>query len=308
MEDHCRITGAVAELLTSLASMASVLDPLQAGSVASVHDTGKLSPGFQYRIHEVAGTLEYFPQLATFSLPSGAVPNHAAVSRAALLDLSPVVAEIAGWHHGSMPEKLNKAQEICGGESWQSLRMELISRLTKDRTLPRSLSGEQTALLKGLTAVADWIASGPLFDDPELPWQALVRQAVEEAGFRPLSYVPDLEFFSVFGFAPNAIQKAMMQTVTGPGVYVLEAPMGTGKTEAALYAAYTLLREGKARGLYFALPTRLTSNRIYDRLIPFLHKILAPQSQSAAAMLLHSSAWLYATHEEQNDGGVKSSS
>ena len=56
---------------------------------------------------------------------------------------------------------------------------------------------------------------------------------------------------------------------------MLEAPMGLGKTEAALYAGYRLLESGKARGIYFALPTQLTSNRIFYRFNAFLGKILS---------------------------------
>ena len=93
---------------------------------------------------------------------------------------------------------------------------------------------EQKTLLKGLTAVADWIGSGSRFDDPDEAWLPLVHGVVEEAGFSPLSFVPDLRFEDIFGFAPNAVQKAMMKAVAGPGVYALEAPMGMGKTEAAL--------------------------------------------------------------------------
>ena len=77
--------------------------------------------------------------------------------------------------------------------------------------------------------------------------------------------------------------------------------MGMGKTEAALYAAYAMLVSGRARGLYFALPTQLTSTMIFARLRPFLEKILAPESRDAAAMLLHSMAWLHASHDEEGE-------
>jgi ABC-type polar amino acid transport system ATPase subunit len=53
--------------------------------------------------------------------------------------------------------------------------------------------------------------------------------------------------------------------------------MGLGKTEAALYAAYKMLEEGKATGIYFALPTQLTSNKLLDRFNDYLKQILKSQ-------------------------------
>ena len=45
--------------------------------------------------------------------------------------------------------------------------------------------------------------------------------------------------------------------------------MGCGKTEAALWAAHRLIAAGMNDGLYFALPTQVTSNRIHQRVAPF---------------------------------------
>lgn len=305
VEEHCRITGAVAaRLCSALSPCALRLFPEHSDLTAAVHDIGKISPYFQAMIHEATHDLPRYPQLLPFA---GALNplGHASVSQAALMETSRAVAEIAGWHHGAPPEACAADDEICGGEPWQAARLALLSRLCEGRTLPARLSREQKTLLKGFTAVADWISSGAIFDDPGEDWRPFVAQAVDEAGFRPVSFVPGLSFENIFGFAPNAVQKAMMQIVSGPGVYALEAPMGMGKTEAALFAAYRLLSEGKAGGLYFALPTRLTSNRIFERLLPFLRATLAPESQHAATMLLHGASWLYATH---NDTGKLASS
>jgi CRISPR-associated endonuclease/helicase Cas3 len=68
--------------------------------------------------------------------------------------------------------------------------------------------------------------------------------------------------------------------------------MGLGKTEAALYAAYQLLAKQKATGIYFALPTQLTSNKIHERVNAFLAKILHTTNSTQNALLLHSNAWL----------------
>lgn len=80
----------------------------------------------------------------------------------------------------------------------------------------------------------------------------------------------------------------------GPGLYILEAQMGMGKTEAALYAAYQMLVQEKATGIYFALPTQLTSNKIYDRFNAFLQQIVSTETPRHA-LLLHSGAWLMDT-------------
>src|SRR5690606_9849396 len=110
-------------------------------------------------------------------------------------------------------------------------------------------------VLAGLTSVADWIGSGQHFEDPTQPWTGNIERALNEAGFIPPEYRAGLSFEQVFGFAPHAAQQQLIDVARAPGVYVLEAPMGLGKTEAALYAAYRMLESGQACGIYFALPT-----------------------------------------------------
>ncbi len=63
--------------------------------------------------------------------------------------------------------------------------------------------------------------------------------------------------------------------------------MGMGKTEAALYAAYQMLTEEKATGIYFALPTQLTSNKIYDRFNAFLQQIVSTETPTRMPYFYH---------------------
>jgi CRISPR-associated endonuclease/helicase Cas3 len=52
---------------------------------------------------------------------------------------------------------------------------------------------------------------------------------------------------------------------------------------------------GQATGIYFALPTQLSSDKIHDRVNQFLDKILADDSSHQKALLLHGNAWLKET-------------
>jgi hypothetical protein len=75
-------------------------------------------------------------------------------------------------------------------------------------------------------------------------------------------------------FIPNPLQRAVSDAAKTLGLIVVEGPMGSGKTEAALFAALQLNASGQQHGLYFALPTQVTSNRIHRRIEQFLRNTL----------------------------------
>jgi len=148
----------------------------------------------------------------------------------------------------------------------------------------------------GLITVADWIGSDDRHFPQDARWEMPERRrraqtALTTIEWRSVKVRPLSGFRDLFPEIPqaNTLQTATDQTVREPGTYVIEGPMGCGKTEAALAAAYQLIVSGKATGLYFALPTQVTSNRIHLRVQPFIHRISADPE---AVRLVHSASWL----------------
>lgn len=300
VEEHCRIAGAIAmELMDGYFSLLKNILPQDAWLGAQMHDIGKASPIFQKKIYESLG-LEKLPACiagADISLES-IYGGHAATSYSALIAMGAQerFADVAGRHHGRNIDKKDDWCEIFGGKVWSGLRSRLGAKLLGDCKLPVLRDASQQEIVTGMTVLSDWIASGEIFDDPSMEWEGLVKAAIAKAGFQIPSIRASLNFEDIFSFPPNEMQTVFASQVKGPGVYVLEAPMGLGKTEAALFAAYKLLASGQATGLYFGLPTQLTSNRIHDRVNNFLDKILAEKRPS---MLLHSGAWLKLCLEQE---------
>ncbi|MCR5563825.1 MAG: CRISPR-associated helicase Cas3' [Desulfovibrio sp.] len=298
VEDHCRIAWFVAEeLVARYNSQYTGLIPSYAPLGALLHDVGKVCPTFEAKIYDAIDPQSRKEMQELRKIDPTIEKNwggHAAVSLAAVMEygLPSFLARVTGAHHGKNPKYLPADREGYGDTSWHKRRNELLDRLLKGKSLPVDVPDEnRERVLCGLTTVADWISSGPLFDDPSKDGLSIVRKAVDAAGFCPLELKKNLSFEDVFSFSPRHAQKLLYEAVQGPGVYVLEAPMGLGKTEAALYAAYRMLCKKCALGIYFALPTRLTSNRIHDRVNSFLKQILIPDQQTKS-LLLHSTSWL----------------
>ncbi len=276
----------------------------------SLHDIGKVSFGFQVKYF-----LERLQRLVPKSLESKSYKNttyktdHASIGAQALdvifdecltLD-NPVVASIAA-HHGYAVENISIF--VPPGDPWQLSRATLVLALasyfeqdTKALEDRLSRGDVNSTLLMGLTCVSDWIASDEAFFAPEaqpIPAAEMpskVSSVLSECGFVQPILKKSLSFQDIFGFPPNETQVNFFSCVNAAGVYVLEAPMGLGKTEAALYAAYRLLATGVNTGLYFALPTRLTSDRIHERVERFLNAIC---ETSQGVKLAHGQAWLKA--------------
>jgi len=65
---------------------------------------------------------------------------------------------------------------------------------------------------------------------------------------------------------PHQIQTVVDELTDAGGMTLIEAPTGSGKTEAALAYAWQLLNSDQAESIVFALPTQATANAMLGRL------------------------------------------
>lgn len=137
-------------------------------------------------------------------------------------------------------------------------------------------------LLCGLLITADWIASNPsyfpLISIDSMGSEELYEHRTENAweklrsmeNWHPEYCFIDNELFEErFGFAPNEVQKKVLDIANeckNPGIMIIEAQMGVGKTEAALAAAEIMGCNSGCGGLFFGLPTQATANGIFKRI------------------------------------------
>ena len=75
------------------------------------------------------------------------------------------------------------------------------------------------------------------------------------------------------GRKSRAAQAALLQVSMEERLLVIEAPTGTGKTEAAMIWASRLAAAGKVDGLYFAVPSRSASTELHNRVAHRLREV-----------------------------------
>jgi CRISPR-associated endonuclease/helicase Cas3 len=302
VRDHCLNVGCVAEALVALLPpQIRELAPPGAATLAALHDVGKVSPGFQVKC---------IPWLMRHSLVDRATregwstrepPYHAKVSQFTVQELlqnqrlHPWAAAV-GAHHGRI-----EGERVRVHEPWQEERVRLARELIREfGGLPDQAPGEAALwFLAGLISVADWIGSDESHFPQDACWQLPERRrrgqvALATIGWRPVKTRRLDGLADLFPENPHAnpLQTASLDVVCEPGVYVIEGPMGYGKTEAALAAAYQLISQGSAAGLYFALPSQVTSNRIHLRVRSFVNRISV---EPEGVRLAHSASWLSET-------------
>lgn len=179
-----------------------------------------------------------------------------------------------------------------------------------------SLSGLTSAEVKrlswwlpGLCAAADWIGSNTTWFQAVAPGPDLRQylaqtrdistRAVREAGLVGAKVLSG----SVVDFALRPMQQACKDVALtdGPMLAIIEDETGAGKTEAALILAQRMVRAGKGRGLYFALPTMATADAMFGR----ASKIIGRMFTAPSLTLAHGRAGLSLAFRDLVQGGAR---
>jgi len=327
---HCTIVGIVcAELVKHLpVHLVEKYNLKNAPRYCALHDIGKASPGFQTMLGVNYAKMSMDSLYATYIARHEIVSadwlkyNH---------DLPDAIIAMIRWHHGSKREngvtavqqghEWNEDGHSAYGENeWDDIRNDIYSTLESifpndsdfcDTWSSRGITSYGNEIeavrdanvkyLMGLLCTCDWIGSDEdIFKPSEFMSDVIdiehirenAKKAITLYGLDNISVETSLTFGDIWNnYKPNDIQSKLAKIIEPRGVYVVEAPMGSGKTEAAEYAAYTAMQLGYVRGVYFALPTQTTSNSLFGRFSQFVNTICKYPDENIR--LMHSKSIFY---------------
>ena len=208
-------------------------------------------------------------------------------------------------HHGlpKVTEQAHVARDMHGAfpsaavDAACAFRKHVLDLFPERTALPEpDLDDRRLAILSwavaGLTVVADWIGSRREWFCYEKPDDSLVdywpraqskaADAVAKAGILPATANTNLRIEHLLpkNKVPSPLQNVLanMTIPDGPVLTIVEDVTGSGKTEAALMLAARLVAEGRATGLFFALPTMATANAMYERMSDPYRLVFAAES------------------------------
>jgi CRISPR-associated endonuclease/helicase Cas3 len=208
------------------------------------------------------------------------------------------LAAIVGGHHGFFPsaqEIEDLDQNLAGIDEqrgWRPFSRSIFQQLQSfvgltATDLPIQCDNSAAMILAGLTTVSDWIASNsdtkngfPYAGNTDFEQYAKdlsekACRALEAIGWRPVAKNEPRTFQELFPMIkhPRPLQEAsieLTENLSAPCLILVEASMGEGKTEAALFLADYLQHQTPAGGFYIGLPTQATSNAMWKRVKDFL--------------------------------------
>ncbi|MFF2062646.1 CRISPR-associated helicase Cas3' [Streptomyces sp. NPDC058200] len=241
---------------------------------------------------------------------------------------------VAG-HHGAFPDRAatkpaRKARgQLAGGGLWPEVQQALVQRFTEElgfgdlaEVEPCRVPSRAAQLhLSGLIVMADWIASDErqfkgvdvlakvTLDHARvragLAWEALRLRG----GWGHLAEPGPEAFGDRFGQSPRPSQRMVMEAarrMEAPGLLVVEAPMGEGKTKAAMLAAEILAAKFGADGVFVGMPTQSTSDPMFSQVRTWVAAV--DEDLASQVALLHGKRMFNKEWRELLESGCASAS
>ncbi len=312
------------ELVEALAPLGQ--PEIWVGTLCGLHDLGKVTPTFQGLNRAVSKfdavamrDIERVERQAGVSrrvdTPHGIVTALHFRQMLRAWGATPITAEVIagalGGHHGHFPStgSVRQAQREVnnhGGARWEAIREDVARRVLELRGLPdptglpwgRVQANEVVGTaLAALTTLSDWIASDVTNFEFAAPddLEAYTRHAnsLADAAVGRLEWkawqlaTTFVDLFPAYPVRPvQSVVEALTKDLAEPGLVVIEAPTGEGKTKAALQAAAALSANTGAAGAYIAAPTRATGQQTFRE----LDKLLCQHGDPARPELVHAGA------------------
>ena len=279
-------------------------EPSETAFLVGLHDIGKADSVFQHQVSGLSRELV----AAGYPITADAPCRHERISarfvNAKLTEggmdrfAADAVARAVVAHHGRWDEGARDVAPEYAQVQSQLFRMlwETLELSELPSTSPPNLSAFGICLA-GRLVLCDWIASNEqFFADPRLTGieqpasylDTAQRVAREWIGRLNLRRDPRTGRPSAIVERPRPIQQVLLEEEIPPGLVIIEAPMGEGKTEAAWILAEKWRAKGY-RGTYMALPTMATSESLHRRYqADYLKRLRLGED----ARLVHGMAWL----------------
>lgn len=288
--------------------------------ICAIHDIGKIHPTFQGHDEETLEILKH-EGLNQVSFDTrfrheqyGANIFDKLSAEDVDIKNSDIISQIIRMHHQKEQKKnsdidIIKIDDKEKAKKWQHIQNEIYDYVKNvfqfdnlnliNKNISKSeLFVVQNAIL-GIMITADWIASNNyVFDNQSYE---NIDEFLKSRKIQALKFlnnegmirqqIPVMQDFkSAFGFNGRPVQNDVEKIVHKNDIkcMLIESDCGSGKTEAALYAASVLGNRSGLSGIYMGLPTGVSAEAIQDRVDEFLtsHGMRNTKLYTSKSMLL----------------------
>lgn len=288
--------------------------------ICAIHDIGKIHPIFQGRDEETLEMLKHeglnqvsFDTRFRHEQYGANIFDRLSVEDVDIKN-SDIISQIIRMHHQKEQKKnsdidIIKIDDKEKAKKWRHIQNEIYDYIKNvfqfdnlnliNKNISKSeLFVVQNAIL-GIMITADWIASNSyVFDNQQYEnvdefFESRKIQALKflnNAGMIRQQIPVMQDFRSAFGFNGRPVQNDVEKIVHKNDIkcMLIESDCGSGKTEAALYAAAVLGNRSGLSGIYMGLPTGVSAEAIQNRVDKFLtlHGMQNTKLYTSKSMLL----------------------